>query len=306
MTHTLGRVVTDGRHIGPAASTTSFTLAPAPALLGGPPRFVMLHFTAANLPGSDTLLVGDDEFTAADGPDFWSRPIDPLAGPIVVSYVGSSGAGIGTLAEYGSGEPVITGSPPGDFENRTNPDPFLHSNPYVEPIYETRLLCGSTFDWANAATVAGGTPQRLAVDATCILFSAHRHGSDLVLSSCSGTLIDTDLVITSHHCFDAPDEIDVDSASVTFAYLTAADGSKPAGHAPMFFKVTDVVQRNAAADWIILNDRRRLKLTFEQDAVHHASDLARTVHLIFLKMRITKIHSVNIDNSEKQYCQTGK
>jgi hypothetical protein len=245
-------VVADGRQIGPAVGSTSTTLVPASAVLGGSPRFVMLHFTGVNLPGSDKLTVGDDEFTSGDGADVWSRPIDPLAGPVVVSYVGSGAAGVATLAEYGSGEPVITGSPPGPFESRTNPDPFFHTNPYVEPVYETRLECDGAFDWANAATVAGGTPQRLAVDATCILFSAHPHGSELVVSSCTGTLIDTDLVITAHHCFDAVGEVDVRSASVTFDYLTAADGSAPPGHDPKFYKVTDVVQRNAADDWIIL------------------------------------------------------
>jgi hypothetical protein len=65
-------------------------------------------------------------------------------------------------------------------------------------------------------------------------------------------LIDTDLVITSNHCFDAPDNLEVRSGSITFEYMTEPDGSRPAGHAPVFYKVTDVVRRDADQDWIIL------------------------------------------------------
>lgn len=251
MSHSLGRINADGRQVGPAVGTTSITLNPAPAPLGGPPRFVILHFTGVSLAGSDRLTVGADEFEAADGSDFWTRPIDPLAGPIVIQYVGSGAGGVATLEEYGSGEPTITGTPPGSHESQTNPDAYLHSDPYTEPIYETRGRSGSTFDWTNADSITDAT-NRLAVDATCALFFVGGHGGARKVSSCSGTLINTDLVVTSNHCFDSPEDLEMRSGSVTFNYMTEPDGSAPPGHSPDFHKITDIVARNAAEDWAIV------------------------------------------------------
>ena len=161
MTHNLGRVVADGRTID---QSNALDLVPGPGPLGGP-RFVILHFDQVNLTGSARLTVqlgyGVDTFTAGSGSDLWSRPIDPSLGPIAIRVTGGSGSA--RLREYGSGEPSIPpGHTPGTPEgSRTNPDPFLQTNPYEEPIYAQPgipQLSQAHVDWC-AATFPTYQPQ---------------------------------------------------------------------------------------------------------------------------------------------------
>jgi len=255
MTHTIGRIVpvTAGGQVT-AGSPLSFT--PHDAVAGGPPRFVMLHFRDVSLASGSKLTVqlgyGVDEFTSDSPSHVWTRPIDPKLGPIVAEVVGSGSA---RLDEYGSGEPTGSGNPPGTATGSlTNADLFFHTDPYEEPIYETRLECG-IFDWLQADCAA--TPgERAAVEATGIVVMLHREGTVETLSSCSGTLIGDDLFLTGAHCLDLPDGDDVASASVTFDFQTACSGSKPSPHAPRFYKVRGVLARgawdSAATDWLIL------------------------------------------------------
>ena len=161
----------------------------------------------------------------------------------------------------GSGEPSISpGQTPGtSIGSQSNPDPFLHTNPYQEPIYETRLKCG-IFDWNQAGVY---NPQyqsqskRKAVAAVGIIAEVH----DGHVSRCSGTLIAGDLFLTSRHCLTDPAGEDLRSASVTFDYATECNGAKPSGHVTKFFKVLDEVTAGAPAgasmpssdsDWVIL------------------------------------------------------
>lgn len=145
MSHRLGRVVPDGRTFNQAAG---LDLTPSPGPLGGP-RFVILHFTDVHLTGSAKLSVnlgyGTDVFSAGAGADLWSRPVDTSIDPIPIRITG--GNGTARLLEYGSGEPSIPiGHTPGTpFGSRSNPDVFLHTNPYEEPIFETRLECNPGF-----------------------------------------------------------------------------------------------------------------------------------------------------------------
>src|SRR5690349_24965033 len=89
MSHRIGRMVSNGTRIGPdsglPASTPgvwSFDLAIEPALVGGSPSFVMLHFTGAVF-GPGAVVKVDlgydvDLFTVASGTECWSGPLDPV------------------------------------------------------------------------------------------------------------------------------------------------------------------------------------------------------------------------------------
>ena len=228
---------------------------PQPALSGGDPRFVMLHFSSLSFAGTARLEVDlrydTDTFTSASGGDAWTRPIDPKPGPIRIRYYGSGAVGGATLAEYGSGEPTQTGTPGDAYGSLTDVDLFLHTNPYVEPIYETRLKCGD-FDWQNIACAAGGSVEEQAAKAVCCFVHVHRHppGGDVV-STCSATLIDNNLVLTASHCATEVDELEIRSGSVVFGYETTCPGNRPAGYAPRIYKVKRIVRRGTA-DWLIV------------------------------------------------------
>lgn len=255
MTHNLGPVVPDGRTLNQSAG---LDLDPV-----GQPRFVMLHFDSVSLTGGAKLTVnlgyGTDVFNASSGADFWSRPVDTSIGTIAIRITGGSGSA--RLLEYGSGQPTTTGNPPRPCESRTSPDPFLHTDPYEEPIYETRLQCGGAFNWLNAAcslapTISDAVKDRVAA-ATGIIVEVH----DGHVSSCTGTLIAADLFLTARHCLTDPSHHDLRSASVTFDYATACDGSRPPGHVTRFFKVIEEVTSGsppvgsnppADTDWVVV------------------------------------------------------
>jgi hypothetical protein len=263
MSHTCGRVVSVGTRIGPdsgsppsPAGVWEFLFTPSPALMGGPPRFVMLHFSSMSFPGTSRLEVdvryGTDTLAAASGADAWTRPVDPLPGPIRIRYFGSGTSGGVTLAEYGSGEPTQTGTPGDPFGSLTNVDLFLHTSPYTEPIYESRLKCGGAFDWQNAACAASGSVEESAAKQVCCFVCVHRHGAALAVSTCSGTLIDNNIVLTAAHCLKATDDLEARSGSVCFGYQTACSPStRPPGYAPKIFKVTRIIRRGSA-DWLLL------------------------------------------------------
>lgn len=262
MSHTIGRVVTVTPVVigpdGPAPPTGpgvwEHTFTPQPALMGGTPRFVILHLTALSIPAGSRVEVplgyATEVYTAASGTDVWTRPID-TNGPIKVRFVGGP-AGSATLGEYGSGEPTFTNyDPPYEWlESTTNPDVFLHTNPYQEPTYQTWLRCGGVFDWQNAAAAAPGSIHEQTARAVgMFLHAGHSDGGGDNLSTCTGTLIDTNLFLTARHCAVDPDELDIRSGSVTFDFQTLADLSRPPGYAPRFYKV----RRVAAAGGTVVN-----------------------------------------------------
>lgn len=286
MSHTIGRLVdeegtridSDSATSSPAPDTWEFEFMPESASDDGPPRFVILQLTDLDLPGDAELQVelgtetGDtDTFERSTGSKVWTRPINPKPGPVVVRYVGSDTTGGATLVKYALGERSKDGEPGSDRGSLSNPDFFLHTaseteteteaDTYDEPIYETRLECGS-FDWLNAAAAPAGSAEQAAARATCILVFVHRNGTELSVSSCSGTLIDSDLVLTARHCLAETDELDVESASVTFDYATTADGVEPTDYDPTFHKVVDVVDADLPPpginpppirrDWVVL------------------------------------------------------
>lgn len=260
MTHRIGRVIHDGRTVTQASG---IDLEPSDGP-HGPVRFVMLHFDNANLSGGARLTVplgyDTDVFTASSGSTFWSRPIDAAGLPVQIRI--SGGDGSVRLLEFGVGEPdVPPGHPPGTAEGSlTNPDVFLHTSPYIEPTYETRVRCGGAFDWQHAACplspIADSVRSRVAA-ATGIIVEAHGDH----LTTCSGTLIAADLFLTARHCLPDPSRADQLSASVSFDYATACDGTRPAGHVTRFFKVTEDVASGSppvgsspppATDWVVV------------------------------------------------------
>ncbi len=261
MSHNCGRVVTVGTRIGPDAGAPTtpgvweLLFTPSPALLGGDPRFVMLHFTNLSFPGTARLEVnvgyGTDTIVAAAGADAWTRPIDPTLGPIRIRYFGTGAVGGVTLENYASGEPTQTGTPGNPVGSLTNVDLFLHTDPYVEPVYETRLKCG-VFDWLNAGCAAPGSVEARAAAAVCCFVHVHTLGpAALTVGTCSGTLIDTNLVLTASHCATDPNQLEVRSGSVCFGYETTCAGGRPPGYTPKIFKVTRIVSRGTS-DWLIL------------------------------------------------------
>jgi hypothetical protein len=260
MSHFLGVVVPDGRTFN---QTTGLDLTPRTGVLGGP-RFVILHFDNVNLSASAKLTVelgyATDVFNKNSGSSFWSRPVDTAVAPIQIRIAG--GTGSARLLEFGAGEPSITpGHTPGtSLGSQSNPDPFLHTNPYQEPIYETRLECNPGFAWRNAACalplIADAVKNRVKA-ATGIIVEVHQNH----VSSCSGTLIAPDLFLTARHCLTDPSGEDVRSASVTFDYSPACDGSRPSGHVTRFFKVIGEVASGSpptgsnppvSTDWVIV------------------------------------------------------
>jgi hypothetical protein len=261
MTHDLGRVVVVNQTV---SDTAPLDFVPGPGPQGGP-RFVILHFTNVNLQPGAALTValgyGTDSFDVGAGPSFWSRPADTSSGPIHIRVTGGTGTAL--LDRYGSGEPAIPpGQTPGtSIGSLSNPDFFLQTNPYVEPTYETRLECTQGFAWENAACglspISDAIRQKVAASVGIIV-----EVDPTEVSSCSGTLIGSDLFLTARHCLTDPTGEDVRSASVTFDYATACNGAKPAGHTTRFFKVLEEVASGVAPtgtenipieqDWVVV------------------------------------------------------
>jgi hypothetical protein len=252
MSHRLGSLITLGSPlvIGPDSgasptATNTWTVTFSPADPGGVTKFQILHFTGASLPGSNRLEVdlgyATDIFTSASGADFWSRPI--AGNSVTIRYIDD---GVGPpsgkvdLGEYGRGEGLAGGG-----ATNTNADLFLLSSPYVEPtFFNSAGVCpgGANPSWENVAVLPAGVMRDCAQRVGMIL-----HAHDGHLSSCSGTLMTTDpatgtadLVLTAGHCITGA--ADVASASFTFDFQTNADGTRPAGYNPRFFKVRRVVR----------------------------------------------------------------
>jgi Trypsin-like peptidase domain/von Willebrand factor type A domain len=265
MSHVVGTVqpvapvVGLGPDFGPAtgpANTWTLNFSPVPAPTGT--KLVMLHFTGASLPASNRLEVdlgygGElDVFTAADGTDFWTRPINinVLAGAIVpVRYIinGAATGGV-QLDQYGRGERHTkdpTNSDP-RFDSLSNCDPFLTADPYLEPEYATYWICNPPPNWENAACVpAGDIRSTVAQSVGMILHVDSNPDLGFVLSTCTVTLISADTVITAGHCMADP-IADAASASIVFNYRTNCDGTRPAGYNGRFFKVKEVIAQRYA------------------------------------------------------------
>ena len=256
MSHRIGTVnaLPTPVNIGPDFGVSTFSFMPEPAPTGT--KFVILHFTGASFPANNRLEANlgyasleRDVFKTADGPDFWTRPIKLAPdGSVAISYItDGSGSGRVTLTEFGRGEKVESGTAGApSTHNLTNPDIFLLDSPYPEPFNETRGICGGTVppNWENVACVPGGDVPATVAKSVCIFIHVEINDTTHLrdLSSCTGTLIGPDLVLTAGHCVTDPDDLNVLSGSVCFDFQTECDGTRPATYSPRFFKVNRAIR----------------------------------------------------------------
>ena len=259
MSHRVGTIQQVGPvvQIGPAfggvqnpPNTWAHNFAPAAAPSGT--RFVILHFRNATFAANAVLEVDlgydTDTFTAADGDEFWTRPINLAALPgnqVPIRYISNVATGGVELDQYGRGErqeeePSLAMN--ASFQSLTNCDPFLvQPNPpqaYMEPDYATYWFCaGSPPNWENVKCVNQQNDIRNQVaPAVGIIITVH----DEWVSTCSVTLISPNQVITAGHCMADPAEESF-SSSVSFDYAVNCNGHIPNNYNPKFHKVTKVI-----------------------------------------------------------------
>lgn len=263
MTHRIGtlQVLASPITVGPDSGTPATSLntwllnfSPTPSPNGT--KFVILHFTGATFPASNRLEVDlgydTDIFVAADGTDFYTRPVKlTIGGTVAIRYVtNGSSSGHAVLSEYGRGEPMesaITTDP--QIHNFTNPDVFLLGSPYSEPLYELRGFCSTTPNWENIACVPGGDVRVNVAASVCIFvhIEINEENSQTDLSSCSGTLIGADLVLCAGHCVSDSNNLNPRSGSVCFDFQTNCDGTRPGSYNPRWYKVNKVVRSSTGS-----------------------------------------------------------
>ncbi len=214
-----------------------------PAAPGGT-KLLVLHFQNLKFKAGDELHVelgyATDKFTAADGPSFWTRPVNVYAFPagVKITYVAAGPAtGSVELDQYGRGERHAgeVGHP-----SFSNCDPFYQDATYPEPKYDPTWYCADPPNWENVRAVPGAGDVRTRVASSVgMILSVEKGDAGVVqLSSCSVTLVDADKVITAGHCHQPSEALD---SSVTFDYETLPDGSRPIGYSPRFYKVKAVL-----------------------------------------------------------------
>ena len=241
MSHVTGtlQVLTPPLTIGPG--TTAFN---PPAAPGGT-KLLMLHFTNLHFQPGDSLRVelgyATDVFTAADGPSFWTRPVNVHAtgGSVQVTYVKAGTAdGSVDLDKYARGE--RHDAVPGAFHHgNSNSDPFYVDPAYIEPDYDPFWFCAAPPHWDNVAKVASPLDVRAKVARSVgMIVTQDIQAGVEGLSTCTVTLIDLDVVITAGHCHTPEEAL---SSSVTFDYVTDADGKRPPGYDARFYKVKAVL-----------------------------------------------------------------
>jgi hypothetical protein len=212
-------------HIGPdtgeapsPANTWQKAVAYVPAPTGT--NFVILHFINVTLPASNRLEVDlgydTDVFTSASGGSFWTRPINvSLLGPsIPVRYVANGAvSGGATIDRYGRGEslPSVEAS----HDSISNCNPFLRGGwteplfPHVPgstaPKYDPFWICdkSAAANWTHVQCVPAGFVQRSVARSVGMIVTIHAPSSGHPqehVSTCSVTLIDSDLVVLAAHC----------------------------------------------------------------------------------------------------------
>src|SRR5438128_2654667 len=152
MSHIVGTVqVPSGGPLTIGPGTTHFNPSAAPSGT----KFLILHFQNLNFKPGDKLEVNlgydTDTFTAADGPAFWTRPVNVYAFPlgVPITYVaGGPLTGSVQLDQYGRGERHAGEAGHNSFSNC---DPFYQPPSYQEPQYDDWWFCTPPPDWENAS-----------------------------------------------------------------------------------------------------------------------------------------------------------
>lgn len=219
-------------------------------------RFLMLHFQNASFPADNRLEVdlgyGTDVFSSADGDEFWTRPVDVSAldgGLVPIRYV-ADGAESGSveLDRYGRGERHAGDQDPTALSNCDPFLAFLEGGEYVEPDYDPFWYCDDPPNWENITCVPDSDDvRRETARSVCMILTVH--GDQL--GSCSGTLVDEDVILTAGHCLTVEEAL---TSSVTFDYQVECDGSEPGGYEARFHRVTEVLERryNSGGDYALL------------------------------------------------------
>lgn len=260
MSHITGTIVTIAPvMIGPdsgsppsGANTWTYAFSPTAPPIGNV-KFVILHFQNSSLPAHNHVEVElgygneKDVFTSADGSEFWTRPVNVagLGGTVTIRYI-TDGAGTGSVVfdRYGRGERHSGDLDPSALSNC---DPFLLDATYTEPIYDPFWFCHTPPNWENAACIVpDGDIRTTAARSVGIIIhvdeTEYTTPAFPILSTCTVTLVGTDLVITAGHCMANPDE-HAKSSSIIFGYQTDCDSSRPAGYSPRVVKVKRVVRQ---------------------------------------------------------------
>ena len=217
-----------------------------PPMAPGGTKLLMLHFTNLNFKPGDSLQVdlgyGTDTFTAADGPEFWTRPINiyPTGGDVTITYIkGGAANGSVDLDKYGRGERHAAVPDPSGFHHGTsNCDPF-YTGTYGEPDYDPFWFCVPPPHWDQAAKVTDSTDVRNKVMRSVgMIYTQDTQAGVLGLSTCSVTLIDSDVVITAGHCHTPEEAL---TSSIIFDYATDENGNRPSPYNPKVYKVKEVI-----------------------------------------------------------------
>lgn len=238
MSHITGTVQVLGVPLVIGPGTTNFN--PPAAPLGT--KLLMLHFTNLNFKPGDQLRVklgyATDTFTAADGPAFWTRPVNVYAFPagVEITYV-PAGPPTGSvqLDQFGRGERHV-GKP--GHPSFSNCDPFYQAPAFEEPTYDPFWYCEEPPHWENVACIPSAADVRAQV-ARSVGMIVSVEGAEV--STCSVTLVDSDKILTAGHCHTPEQAL---SSSVCFDYQTLCDGSRPPGYNPRFFKVKSVLHHH--------------------------------------------------------------
>lgn len=249
MSHITGTIQVLGTPLTIGPGTTFFN---PPAAPGGT-KLLILHFQNVIFQPGDQLQVdlgyAVDTFTAADGPAFWTRPVNVYAFPggVPITYV-PAGPPTGSvqLDQFGRGE-RHAGQP--GHPSFSNCDPFYQPPAYGEPIYDPFWYCVDPPNWDNSSCTAPAADVRAQV-ARSVGMIISPEGTEL--STCSVTLVDSDKVLTAGHCHTPEEAL---NSSVTFDYQTLCDGSQPGGYNPRFYKVKAVLGHkniDASLDYSLL------------------------------------------------------
>ncbi len=256
MSHITGtlQVLSPPQTIGPGITTFS------PAAAPGGTKLLMLHFTNLNFKPGDQLQVqlgyATDTFTAADGPEFWTRPVNVYAtgGSVQITYVkGGAANGSVQLDKFGRGERHAALPDSFGFHHGTsNCDPFYVDPTFAEPDYDPFWFCAPPPHWDNAAKVTNPLDVRNKVMRSVgMIVTQDTQARIAGLSTCSVTLIDSDKVITAGHCHTPEEAL---TSSIIFDYATDENGNRPAGYSPKVYKVKEVIvhHNDGVGDFSIL------------------------------------------------------
>lgn len=207
-------------------------------------RFLILRMLSGIDDGDEATVelgYGTDTFVAGPEPVLYSRPVGGTSA--TVRYVDANDNGVGgvTLIEYGRGEEV-------DIFGTSN-DPCVFEEPEVVTRYGVCPLQSDPAipSWVDVACDSvNDLTKEVARSVGLFTFL-----TDTKVSSCTATLVDGNVLLTSGHCIGhAQEEVDVDgyrtvevnSASFTLDFEADCGGGCPGGYDPQFFKVEDVVR----------------------------------------------------------------